>query len=148
MSFRIFYVPLNNDGMKKLLLMFMLCAASSIVANAEYSLMKFTGTDGEVSYLSVENLEIVFDNGMMIASSNGGSVEFPLADIASMEFSNDSATVIEINSLTEGEVDVYSIDGKPFGKFDSASIALENLPAGIYVMNKKDGSTIKITVKK
>lgn len=132
--------------MKKLLTA-LICGAMTIGAMADFKTMEFDSGDGSVKYISIENLKIIFENGMMKATSGNSILELPLEDLVSMQFSGNDASVNGI-MLMETEVELFNIDGISFGTFDNLQNAGKTLPEGIYIVRTKDGSTFKIRLTK
>lgn len=135
--------------MKKFLLM-AIALVMSATASAGYGYMLFytnQSTDPEV--IATENLVITIDDeNLMISNSKDRPLTLPLSTVSAMEFSAGSYSSVGLVSETDGKVSLYSADGLPVGDFSSLDEAVGSLPAGIYVIRKTNGDTVKIMIGK
>lgn len=111
-----------------------------------YNYMQFTTADG-VTTLSAEGLVITVDDGKLHAVSGTETLEFSLADLISMEFT-DNSSVGAIKTEAAGPVTVFSLDGKKAGEFRGIAEAASTLAGGTYIVHKTDGSTVKIMIER
>lgn len=130
--------------MKKTIVLTLLCALSTGMRAADYNYLVFTMTDGTQQAVTASNLSITFSDGNLVASSGSATLAtIALSDLASMEFSNDSAagiTSISSSSLTIGdEAEVYDLNGRMMPKGMA-------LPKGVYII-KQNGITTKTQVR-
>lgn len=133
--------------MKKSVLSLIFAATCGIAGAAGFQSMQFATQSGEPQYMPLEGLEIVFQNGNMLAVAGERSLTISLADLVSMEFSDDEAGVAF--TFKDGEpFSVYSASGIYCGKFDSFSVMKDSLADGVYVIKKNDGTSFKINVKR
>lgn len=126
--------------------------------------MLFTLTDGVQKSIPSDNLEIIFVGGNMVATSGSTVLSLPVTSIATMELTGDynlnnpgenegnenpdEARIDSIGNTGIGKIDVFSIAGNEYGRYESVTEAMETLQDGIYIFRFSDGSTIKIVVKK
>lgn len=132
--------------MKKILLS-LFVAGLSVSASAAYRSMMFQTSGGDRHYLDLTGLSISFSDDTMTAVNTSETLTLPLADMASMEFSETSG----VETLTEGResmaVSVFTTSGTSCGSFPSLSEARQSLDKGIYVIRYSDGSTLKLVKK-
>ncbi len=82
----------------------MLIALVAMVASAEtYNYLKFTKTDNSTVTYSVEGLKLTYDNTNVTISNVDGMATLPLAQVRSMEFTNDPGST---PSVKIGDVDM------------------------------------------
>lgn len=120
----------------------------SVALNAaEYPYMVIRQTDGSVVVVKSDGLRFSVSNGVMTISHADGELTLALADLASMQFSTDSAGA---ESLVVGfglPVDVYNMSGTYFGRYDSVSEAIADIHInGVYLF-KTDKGTAKIRIQ-
>lgn len=125
-----------------------LVALTALCAQADYSSLMFKTTDGKTQNVSLNGLEITFDDSSMIVKNADGTVSFPLTSLSTMEFSDGSTVVVENFIKDNSSFNVFTIDGVAMGTFENIANAAANLPAGIYVLNFSNGETSKIVVSK
>ncbi|MCH5230649.1 MAG: hypothetical protein J1F43_02510 [Muribaculaceae bacterium] len=149
--------------MKKIFLLSLSLLFFSAI-KAEDNSMLFTLTDGVQKSIPSDNLEIIFVDGNMVATSGSTVLSLPVTSIATMELTGDynsnnpgenegnenpdEAGIDSIGNTGIGKIDVISIAGNEYGRYESVTEAMETLQDGIYIFRFSDGSTIKIVVKK
>ena len=135
--------------MKKRALLLYLFTLLGIGAWAdEYPYLVFENTDGSTKVVSVESLKITFSDGNLVAVSNNGGANIPLATLAKMYFSA-SSTLDGLNGTelrTAGQGAVYNLQGIRVGTLQNGSNSLKGLPQGVYVI-ERNGKTEKVVVK-
>jgi hypothetical protein len=125
---------------------------SSMKADGEFPYLTFVGSDGTVTSLGVESLEMtVTEDGNLVAVNSDGSKTFTLTSLAKMYFSTgDESTASRITMTeaesTENEVEVFTLTGISLGKFTNSTKAKESLKHGVYILKSKS-QTFKITVR-
>lgn len=119
-------------------------------ARAEYNRMVFRTAEGEPQWVGLENLNITFVDGNMVATSEDRSVVIPLASLVSMEFGSGESGVgaIPAGELSAGSVTVYTADGIQAGSYDSAAAACAALQSGVYIFKAGNGQTSKIMINR
>lgn len=133
--------------MKKYLLLAIL-AVISVGVHAEHDRLVFRTLSGDEQSVGVEDLDIIFADGDLIATSGSEIVKIPLMSLKSMEFSDTNSSVSTVSSDDGTEVYVYSVDGVSVGVYGSKYDALNDLPVGIYVLKSKNGVTSKVLISK
>ncbi|MDE6497355.1 MAG: hypothetical protein K2L21_01705 [Muribaculaceae bacterium] len=109
----------------------------------------FRSADGTEQAIETSGLEMVFDGGLLRATSATMSLSLPLSDLRSMEFSSIAAGVDAVHAdNAAGPVDIYDPDGRCIGTAVSVSEAASALPAGIYIIKSSEGNARKIAVRK
>lgn len=125
---------------------------SSMKADGEFPYLTFIASDGTVTSLGVESLEMtVTEDGNLVAVNGDGSKTFTLTSLAKMYFSlSDESTASGITMAeaegTTGEVEVFTLTGISLGKFADSAKAKESLEHGVYILKSKS-QTFKITVR-
>lgn len=125
---------------------------SSMKADGEFPYLTFIASDGTVTSLGVESLEMtVTKDGNLVAVNSYGSKTFTLTSLAKMYFSlSDESTASGITMAeaegTTGEVEVFTLTGISLGKFTNSTKAKESLKHGVYILKSKS-QTLKITVR-
>lgn len=125
---------------------------SSMKADGEFPYLTFIASDGTVTSLGVESLEMtVTKDGNLVAVNSDGSKTFTLTSLAKMYFSlSDESTASGITMAeaegTTGEVEVFTLTGISLGKFTNSTKAKESLKHGVYILKSKS-QTLKITVR-
>ena len=125
---------------------------SSMKADGEFPYLTFVASDGTVTSLGVESLEMtVTEDGNLVAVNSDGSKTFTLTSLAKMYFSTgDESTASGITMTeaegTENEVEVFTLTGISLGKFADSAKAKESLKHGVYILKSKS-ETLKITVR-
>ena len=134
--------------MKKILLMFLLVCAGMVQAG-EYAYLVFTNTEGTQTALTVTNLTITVNGAQLDVTNDEGTVNFSLAELASMQFRTESGEWAAVENVLDGDapVRVFSISGASLGEFDNLVQAASSLPHGAYVIT--DGKhSVKINIHK
>lgn len=125
---------------------------SSMKADGEFPYLTFVGSDGTVTSLGVESLEMtVTEDGNLVAVNGDGSKTFTLTSLAKMYFSTGDESTASGITMTEaegttGEVEVFTLTGISLGKFTDSAKAKESLEHGVYILKSKS-QTFKITVR-
>ena len=125
---------------------------SIMKADGEFPYLTFVGSDGTVTSLGVESLEMtVTEDGNLVAVNGDGSKTFTLTSLAKMYFSTGDESTASGISLTEtesadNEVEVFTLTGIFLGKFANSAKAKESLEHGVYILKSKS-QTFKITVR-
>lgn len=139
--------------MKRLCLILLgLTFVSIMKADGEFPYLTFVGSDGTVTSLGVESLEMtVTEDGNLVAVNGDGSKTFTLTSLAKMYFSTGDESTASGISLTEtesadNEVEVFTLTGISLGKFADSAKAKESLEHGVYILKSKS-ETLKITVR-
>lgn len=134
----------------KLLYLFtaLIACGAAVTASAEYPTMLMKMSDGTEHAISTSGLTINYSQGMMNATNTSGEIlTLPLEQLISMEFNNtvsiDGATIAN----SDGSITVYTLDGTELGLYASAAHALNELPAGVYVIKNSSGITSKIIIR-
>lgn len=139
------------NHMKKTFLT-MLCAVTAVVSFADdftYPYLVFTASDGTQTAVAVNQLEITFNDGKLVASNaTGTQTTLTLAELAAMQFSTATELPTNVRAVTPESLNsqaetFYDLSGR------HAYRKNENMPLrkGVYVIRKGDGSTSKIAVK-
>ena len=137
--------------MKRFLLM-MLCAATALTAAAEeydYPYLVFTSNNGTETSVAVDELEITFSNGQLVATNNtGAQTALTLADLASMRFADaahlpDGISRQSLSDVSSQPSTLYDLSGRQAVRKNDATPVRK----GVYVVRKADGSTSKIMVR-
>ena len=91
----------------------MLIALVAMVASAEtYNYLKFTKTDNSTVTYSVDGLKLTYDNTNVIITNAEGTSTLPLAQVQSMEFTNDAGNtpVIQTGDVNaDGYVNISDV---------------------------------------
>ena len=147
--FVILHCIINIASIMKKILMTTTVLLGSLGAEAyDYPYLTLQKTDGTAVTLSVEQLQLTFADGKLTATNSDGSQTMALTDLNKMFFTDHSAGIDDLSATDNGagKVDVYAVDGKSIGTFDTMAKAKESLRPGLYIM-KTAGRTIKMTVK-
>lgn len=134
--------------MKRFLLILMMVITANAV-NAEFNRLVFHTLDGEEQSIGLNDLNISFENGELLAISEDESLRISLNSLNSMEFANEIPTGIGSNMVADklnGEIAVYTPDGSIYGIYNSISSAFSELPAGVYIFKSENGNTAKILI--
>lgn len=110
--------------------------------------MIFSTTDGSEYSISSSNLQIKFTSDKLVATSDGNTLEVPLAKLKTMQFSEKQSGIDGTVIDTPTQLTVYGIDGTVKGIFDSVESASAKLDNGVYILKDKNGLSIKIAVRK
>ena len=124
---------------------------SSMKADGEFPYLTFVASDGTVTSLGVESLEMtVTEDGNLVAVNSDGSKTFTLTSLAKMYFSTGDESTASGITMAEAEgteeVEVFSLTGIFLGKFTNSAKAKESLEHGVYILKSKS-QTLKITVR-
>lgn len=96
--------------------------------------------NSEISVAS-QNLNIDYNNGVLLLSSPSVNQTLSINNVKSMRFTTSSAGINEvIGDFASGEIEFYNIGGALVGKFSSIENARKTLPAGIYIINNGEKS--------
>lgn len=120
--------------------------AAAYASASDYTSITFVKTDGTQTAVSVSNLVMTVENGEIIAVSNDGSVDIPLNQLSKFHFSNDPASVKNVEIDYSQPVEVFDTTGKSLGSYEDVTTAVGLLQPGIYVM-KTPAKTFKTVVK-
>lgn len=135
--------------MKKWILLLAVQVFTFSTMAATFTTMRFVTNDDNEHLISLDGLEITINNGMLTATSGDNVLTLPAADIATMEFSTKQSSAIDLeNANYAGTVNVYGVDGRACGTFESAAAASTSLPAGTYIIKAENGQTSKLTIRK
>lgn len=112
----------------------------------EYPFLVLTKGSGSQVTLSVEGLEMTFENGQLVAKNTSGSSQFTLSELASMQFSKtNDGTENGVNGMAaesrEDSETLYDLSGRRAYRQGTA------IRKGLYVVRKANGETSKILVK-
>lgn len=139
--------------MKKILFSLMLtCAAGTAHADDyTYPYLVLVGNDGSQTSLAVNQLELTFSDGQLVAKNADGTQSFTLSQLRKMAFSDspgvvDAINTIDAQSANDCPADIYTVSGIHAGTFEHIGDAQAALPKGIYIVKQK-GQTYKISVK-
>ncbi len=152
--------------MKKTLLSLALLTGWTEAGATDYTTMAFRHTDGTVTLMAADGLDMAFSGGNLIATSSGAASTMQLSTLEAMYFSSATTGIsastsggravcssfgsILVTGRAGDEVRVYDTAGTLRGKrtLQSAQPAAvtENLPAGVYIVRVGDETT-KILVK-
>ena len=132
----------------KRIFLFLLTVLATLTAQAyDYPYLVFQTTDGTVTAVAVEALNITSSNGNLVVTNNDGTKTFPLSTLSKMYFSTDGTTDIDSAQTSDTtEVEVVAASGVSLGKFASLDEARKALKQGVYVVKLKE-KTFKISVK-
>ena len=128
-----------------------LSAVLTIASMAEdytFPYLVFTGNDGTQTAVAVDELEITFSNGQLVATSKAGAqTTLSLADLASMHFSKEADPTgiqsAELSTVNNQMSTFYDLSGRQaLRKNDSTPVR-----KGVYIVRKSDGSTSKVMVR-
>ena len=142
--------------MKKIIVMTI--ALTGLFASAQaddytYPYLAFVTTAGNVESLAVNDLQITFADGSLVAVNASTSKTYTLSDMARMYFSETEETTTGI-SLTpspspkgEGSEYVYDLQGRKIADNPSSFISHPSSQKGIYVVKNNNGRTYKVAVR-
>lgn len=133
----------------KQLLTLILITISVMAMKADFSNVVFTSASGDQHFIAVAGLEITFADEMLIATNANATISLPLAQVTSMEFTNNNSNSMDSTTADAANdpVTVFTLDGISHGQYHSANEAVNVLPTGIYIIKYNDGSSIKISKK-
>jgi len=124
---------------------------ASMAEDYTFPYLIFTGSNGTQTAVAVDELEITFSNGQLVATNKAGAqTVLTLADLASMQFSSAEQLPTGIQSLNSQlstlnphPSTIYDLSGRQaLRKNDSTPVR-----KGVYLVRKADGSTSKIMVR-
>lgn len=133
--------------MKKNLLLAALFLCGGFASQAAYNSIKFTTNQGVEHFIALPDLEIEFNAEKLIAINSANTLELPLADVKSMEFSDSTNTLLEETWNDNESVSVWTLSGTKYCDANSMNEALTKMEKGIYVVKYSDGSTLKVAIK-
>lgn len=134
--------------MRKTLITYIFILSAAAMSADNISLV-FRSADGNEQAIETSGLEMVFEDGVLRASSATMSLSLPLSELCSMEFSSTAAGVDIVEAdKSAGPVEIFGADGRSMGRAASVAEAASELPAGIYIIKLSDGTTRKIAIKK
>ena len=114
-----------------------------------YPYLVFANSNGTQTTVSVNQLEIKFSNGQLVAINADGTQTLDLASLASMAFSKTGELTDAIEDLdgsavrNEKSATYYDMSGRRAYRSNGAS----RLKRGVYVVRQADGSITKVTVQ-
>ena len=139
--------------MKRALFIVLAFLATAVYAeDYVYKYLLVTDTNGNITSLSVDGLEITFSDGKFVAANGQQTASISLSELATMQFSetgsdsSDISTLISSGISQNGPVDLYSPAGIFLGTFDNASLANRKLGKGLYIV-KQNNKTTKINIQ-
>lgn len=153
--------------MKRLLLPLALLAAGWTGAEAgDYDTMVFRQTDGTLSAIAADGLEVTFSGGDLNAAAAGSTLCLPLTSLAAMYFTSGTTGITSATAdgcyvrSTAGCIFVSDRPGTAVRVYNAAgvladsrtltaaqpAIVTENLPAGVYMVSV-GGTNTKILVR-
>ena len=101
-----------------------------------YNYLVFTNQAGSTTSFAVSNLTLKVNGSDLQVTNDGGTVNFLLTDLATMQFSVDRvATSVESILNADAPVQVYSVAGASMGTYGSMVEAAKCLNAGAYVIS-------------
>lgn len=122
---------------------------SGVTAFANFNSMEFKLIDGTSKTIDTTGLTITIKDGdLQVVNSKGESLLLPSASLLSMQFIDNDGAGVKTLEFENSVVEIYSFDGKSFGKYSSLSEARHTLPAGGYIVRNQNGEAIKIMVEK
>lgn len=128
---------------------FLLAAGSGLMQAESYKSLEIKKVDNTVAVVTAEDLTLTINGERVVFANPAGEITQMRADeIASMQFTEVTASIAAIAAETSGPVTVHTIAGSSAGAYPSLEDALNNLPAGTYVINCGKGDAIKIYVGK
>ncbi len=152
--------------MKKTLLSLALLTGWVGAGATDYTTLAFRHTDGTVSYMAADGLDMAFSGGSLVATNTDASLTMQLSTLEAMYFSTTTTGIsaatadgrrvrsglgcIMVTGRAGDEVRVYDTAGTLRGKRTLSSsqpaAVTENLPSGVYIVRVGDETT-KILVK-
>ena len=126
-------------------------AGTALADDYTYPYLVLVGNDGTQTSLAVDQLELTFSDGQLVAKNADGTQSFTLSQLRKMAFSDTAGVVDAINTIdaqrdNPGPADIYTVAGIHVGSFSHIGEAQTALPQGIYIVKQKD-QTYKISVK-
>jgi len=128
----------------------LLCACLSFADDYEYPYLIFTNSDGSQAAMNVDQLEITFSDGKLVATNGSESKSLTLADLAKMQFSTTNEGITEeivtgIDSesiISTQPKEIYDISGRRAYRQSGSQVR-----RGVYIVRDANGKTSKIAVK-
>ena len=117
----------------------------SLPSFSEVTRLQFETTDGSVKQIPIENLEIIFEEGNLIATQDENELILPLDQLISMRFKDAESKISDMVIDPIKDLTLYDISGVKIGNYNSLEDLL-NLPKGIYIIQDSKGNTIKISI--
>lgn len=107
-----------------------------------YNYLSFQKADGTEMSLSVNKLELTFENGMLKTINEDGEHTIPLSELRKMFFTVAPTAISAISSETDTEeVELFTPEGISLGLFPSAKEAKEATGKGLYILKSKTSTT-------
>jgi len=131
--------------MKKIVVLLAVVWCTWTAQAGDYAYLVFTNTIGSATVLNVTGLTMNVEGTSLQVTNTTEHVSLALADLASMQFSNDPTA---IENVLDGDkpLDVFTPLGLKIGRYDNLLQAAGSLPAGAYVISN-GRVTQKIVVK-
>ncbi|MCH5258057.1 MAG: T9SS type A sorting domain-containing protein [Lachnospiraceae bacterium] len=134
---------------KLLLLSFLTIAWMSVKAVTPYKYMEFKTTENTSLVFEAEGLEIEINDGVLsLSNASGQKMNIDVSTLASMQFTDNPATIFNITFDSDSKIQVYKLDGTVVGNFPNISNAIYTLSPGIYILKSTEGQTVKIMIEK
>ena len=108
--------------------------ASTEIYALDFPWLSFKMKDASEITVAADNLTMNYSDGDLVLTSASVSETLPVADIASMTFTNQQDGVDEINSVLSEKASYYTSGGVRAGEFKSVDDARRSLPSGIYIV--------------
>ncbi len=108
--------------------------------------LTFELRDGSTFQVGTDDLAMSFVQSNLVASWNGGSKEIPVSQLSSFYFQAVPTSLVDFADATDLSVEIFSIDGRSLGRFDSLDIARNSLAGGLYVV-KSQSETFKTVIR-
>lgn len=110
----------------------------------EYPWLTFSMADGTEMSVAADNLAINYDGGSLVLKSATVDQTIPVAQVESMQFTQQAAGLAGIMAGDQhGDVVYYTVSGVNAGAFASVDDARASLPSGVYVV-KGSVKTVKV----
>lgn len=138
------YLPVFS---KRILSLLFVVSFAFLAQASSYEYLVFTNIDGNKTAFQLNNLSMRINVDELEISSDDLSVNLVLAELVSMQFSNDNPTtgLVEIINA-DAPLEVFSVSGTLLGSYPSLIDVAHHLNAGVYLIS--NGSiTQKIIVK-
>lgn len=134
--------------MRNLLLLIMMIGSIGVSKADDYNYLTFETADGAMQSIVIDNLNVTFSEGNIVAVAGEDNLTVPLADMTKMYFTAEphNETAISEAAKVETGVSVFSVSGVFVGRYANAQDAYSRLGKGLYVV-KTNGKTYKMTVR-
>ena len=109
-----------------------LCASAQMWA-LDFPWLSFKMKDASEITVAADNLVMNYSDGNLVLTSGNVNETLPVADIASLSFTNQPAGVEEIVATLSESATYYTLGGVNVGEFASADDARRELPSGTYI---------------